>query len=657
MDAADVGTVAVLGAGTVGHGIAELAALAGFEVRLRDIESSYVERGYDQIRWSVDRLAERDQLPADEAAAALDRISAGTDLAAAVEGADLLIEAVPDRRAVKRDLYGELSGLAPGRAPLATASSAFAVSELAGLSDRPERFCGLHFFVPPVRVPLVEVVPGDRTDVAVVELLEGVIERLGREPLRVPGDPPGFVVERVVLPAVNEAGWLVQEAVADPVAVDASARFELGLPAGPCETADRWGLDRCERGLDRLAAALGEGYEPAPAITDRVDGDDLGRKTGAGFHDYADGTPRLPGSAAEPGLARRLLAPMAREVAALDAADVVDPATADHAVELALGAPAGPGELADRHGLDRLLARLEERAAATGHPRYGALGPLRARVEAGRGFGAADPAEPGDAVGLDLDRDAGVARLVIDRPHRTNAVDADALDAFDAALDRALETEAVRALVVTGAGSRAFSVGLDLEDELLTEPTAAEAAALARRGQHVFGRLERCGLPVVAAIDGACLAGGLAIAACADLRVATARAEFGATEHNVGLSPAWGTTQRLPRIVGEGRAKALLLTGERYDADTLREWGFLTEVVDGDRSALDRRVRALAGSLAAGPPVAQRRTLRAVHRGREGGEAGFALEAESFGHVATTADAAAGVRASRRDEAPEFEGR
>jgi len=158
----------------------------------------------------------------------------------------------------------------------------------------------------------------------------------------------------------------------------------------------------------------------------------------------------------------------------------------------------------------------------------------------------------------------------------------------------------------------------------------------------------------VAGIDGYCLGGGMELATCADLRIASERSEFGQPEHDFGLLPGWGGTQRLPRLVGEARAKEIIFTADRYDPETLREYGYLTEVVDAD--AFDDRIREFAAELAAGPPIAQAYTKRAIHAGRTDEQAGLAVENQAFGLLATTDDLAEGITAFASDRKPAFEG-
>jgi enoyl-CoA hydratase/3-hydroxyacyl-CoA dehydrogenase len=654
MDVDDVSVIAVLGAGNMGHGIAEVAALAGYEIRLRDISEDLVQRGYEQIEWSLDKLSEKSQISDGDAAAALSRIEPVVDLEAATSDADVVVEAVPERMEVKREVYAELESVADDDAVFVSNTSSLSIGELAGVTDRPERFCGMHFFNPPVRMELVEVVAGPDTAAGTLDLVAELATSMGKTPVRVHGDTPGFVVNRVLVPLLNEAAWLVHRGEATVAEVDATARFELALPMGAFELADQVGIDVAVHVLEHLHQQLGDAYEPCPLLVEKVDAGALGKKSGEGFYDYDEGVD-VPADAARDDVADVLVAVMAAEVAALVDADVADAAAIDRALELGAGFSDGPAAMADDRGLDALVATLDDRREEADAPRYDVPASLRDRAESGGRFHAAAPSGPADDYGtLRVERAGRVARIVLDRTHRLNTITTEMLDDLERAVTTLEADDSVRALVLSGAGERAFSAGADVGSVAAGGIDGLSGVDLSRRGQAVFDRIESASCPVVASIDGYCLGGGMELAMTADLRVAAERAEFGQTEHNLGLMPGWGGTQRLPRIVGETRAKEIVFTADRYDPETLQSYGFLTDVVPA--SELATTAMDLATDLADGPPVAQRMTKRAIHAGRDDRSAGLEVEAHAFGHLLTTDDLMAGVTAFMSDDDPEFEG-
>jgi len=654
MEVDDIETIAVLGAGNMGHGIAEVAALAGFDVHLRDIKEEFVQNGYEQIEWSLGKLAENDQIGDDEADAALDRVTPIVDLEAAVEDADFVVEAVPEKMDIKQNVYRELEQHAPERAVFATNTSSLSVTELSEVTERPERFCGMHFFNPPVRMQLVEVIAGEHSDDDVLDLTEDLAEEMGKTPVRVRKDSPGFIVNRVLVPLLNEAAWLVHDDVATISEVDSTTKYDLGLPMGAFELADQVGVDVSHDVLDYMQGVLGEAYEPCPLIEEKVDVEDLGKKTGKGFYDYEDGGADVPTDEIREDVADRLLAVMANEVAKLVGNDVADPAEIDEAVQLGAGYPDGPAKMADSAGLAHLHETLAAAYDDTGAARYEPAEELERLADAGEGFyGAEEESETASYENLDVTVEDNVAHVQLDRPHRMNTISEDLLDDLSNAVDDLDGDDGVRAILLTGAGEKAFSAGADVTS-MAGSADPVDAVDLSRKGQQTFGKLEAADVPVVAGIDGYCLGGGMELATCADLRVASERSELGQPEHNLGLLPGWGGTQRLKNIVGEGRAKEIIFTADRYEAAELEDYGFVNEVVPNDE--LDDRAWELARDLAAGPPIAQKYTKRAMLAGRDSTDAGLEAEAQAFGQLMNTQDLMEGIAAFTGDREPDFEG-
>ena len=654
MNVDEIETIAVLGAGNMGHGIAEVAALAGYEVRLRDINEELVEKGYDQLEWSVGKLEEKGQLTEEEAEAALDRVTTLVDVEETVSNTDVIIEVVPEKMEIKQDVYQEVEQYAPEDALFATNTSSLSITDLAEVTERPGQFCGMHFFNPPVRMQLVEVISGAHTDDETIETIEALAENFGKTPVRVRKDSPGFIVNRILVPLMNEAAWLVEDDVATMAEVDSTTKFDMGLPMGSFELADQVGIDVGYHVLDYMHDVLGEAYAPCPLLESKVEAEELGKKTGKGFYDYEDGDgAEIPTDAGTEEIESRLLAVMANEVAKLVGNDVAPAGDIDEAVMLGAGFPEGPAKLADNKGLDSLYETLSDVYDETGAARYEpapALGEL-----AGEGFyETADESGEVEFETIEIEYPGDmVGEIVVDRPHRMNTINMDVLDELAAAIDLLEGDDEVRAVLITGAGDDAFSAGADVQS-MAASAEPLEAIELSKKGKDTFGKLEECPMPVVAAIDGYCLGGGMELAMCADLRIATEPSQFGQPELNLGLLPGWGGTQRLQHIVGEGRAKEIILTAERYDADEMADYGFVTDVVS--KSEFRDAAQDLAADLAAGPPVAQKLTKRAMLRGWEDTEAGLEIESQAFGHLINTDDLMEGITAFMGDSDPEFEG-
>jgi enoyl-CoA hydratase/3-hydroxyacyl-CoA dehydrogenase len=311
--------------------------------------------------------------------------------------------------------------------------------------------------------------------------------------------------------------------------------------------------------------------------------------------------------------------------------------------------------MADKADLETLVETLEQLHDETGEERYEVSDGLRAAAAEGGFYGGEDDAEamaydtinvayPGDNVG----------HIELDRPHRMNTVSTEMLDELADAVDALSEDDDVRAILLTGAGDKAFSAGADVQSAA-TNATTLDGIELSKKGQTTFGKFEDCGMPVVAGLDGYTLGGGMELATVADLRVASERSQLGQPEHNLGLLPGWGGTQRLANIVGEGRAKEIIFTAERYDASELADYGFINEVVANDE--LFDAAFELAADMAAGPPIAQDFTKRAMHAGRDDEDAGLEVESQAFGHLFNTEDLLEGMTAFSQDRDPEFEGK
>ncbi len=281
--------IAVLGAGLMGHGIAQVAAQVGkYEVWMRDIEQRFIDNGMNMIKDSLSRFQRKGVITDSEMKETLSRIHPTLEMKDAVTNADLLIEAIPEILKVKREVLAEAEKYAPQHTVFASNTSSISITELAAATKRPEKVIGMHFFNPPQLMKLIEIIRGAQTSDETVQTIRQICSRMGKESVLVKKDFPGFIVNRILVPALNEAVFLVQEGVADPEDIDKACQLGLNWPMGPLRLLDYVGLDTT---LNIAHVFLNETndskYRPPVLLKNMVRANQLGRKTGRGFYDWA----------------------------------------------------------------------------------------------------------------------------------------------------------------------------------------------------------------------------------------------------------------------------------------------------------------------------------------------------------------------------------
>jgi len=278
--------VSVLGAGLMGHGIAQLASqVALCDVTIRDVKQEFLDKGMGMIKGSLQKFVLKERISEQEMNSVLARIQPTLDMKEAVKNADLIIEAVPENLKIKKAVLEEADKYAKD-AIITSNTSSISITQLASFTQRPERFCGMHFFNPPQLMKLVEIVRGAKTSDETVETIVKISQRMGKETVVVKKDSAGFIVNRILVPALNEAFSLVWEGVAEPEDIDKAIKLGLNWPMGPLKLADYLGIDTTLYITEVLQKELGSKYDPCPLLRQMTRANLLGRKSGRGFYNW-----------------------------------------------------------------------------------------------------------------------------------------------------------------------------------------------------------------------------------------------------------------------------------------------------------------------------------------------------------------------------------
>ncbi len=281
----EIKTIGVIGAGQMGAGIAQVAALAGYKVVLQDTEQTYIAKGISGIEKSLDKFLEKNKITTEQRNEAIANIQISTELTN-LKDCDLIVEAIVENENIKLGLFRELGKLVKPTGILASNTSSIPITKLAAASGRPEKFIGMHFMNPVPLMQLVEVIRGHMTSHETLDTILNVATNMGKTPVQC-NDYPGFVSNRILIPMLNEAMQCVMEGVATPIAIDQIMKLGMGHPMGPLALADFIGLDTCLAIMEVLHNGLGDDkYRPSPLLRKMVQAGLLGKKSGQGFYEY-----------------------------------------------------------------------------------------------------------------------------------------------------------------------------------------------------------------------------------------------------------------------------------------------------------------------------------------------------------------------------------
>jgi len=284
----EIKNITVLGSGIMGHGIAQVSAMAGYNVVLRDIEQPFLDKAMGKIKWSLDKLVSKEKISENERDEIFSRIKPIVDLKDAVHDCDLVIEAVPEIMELKKKVYAELDKVASDQVVFASNTSTLPITEIANTISRPKKFIGIHFFNPPQLMKLVEVIPGQETSDDITNLTINFVKSVNKIPVTCRKDVPGFIVNRLFIPLVHEACYVMERQKIQQTEIDSAVKFRLGFPMGIFELADFTGLDVIHKATVEMHVRDKKVISPHPTIEQLFNEKKLGQKSGEGFYKYSD---------------------------------------------------------------------------------------------------------------------------------------------------------------------------------------------------------------------------------------------------------------------------------------------------------------------------------------------------------------------------------
>jgi enoyl-CoA hydratase/3-hydroxyacyl-CoA dehydrogenase len=660
----EVKNITVLGAGGMGAQIGALAAEAGYSVKIRDIEEKFLEKGRQTIEANYDRRISRGRLAEADKKKYMGRMTFLVDIKEAVRDADIVIEAVPEIMDLKNSVLKEVSALCPDDCVFATNTSSLSIAEMSTAGKRPEMVVGTHYFNPPHRMTLLEIVHGKNTSKQAIDIAEEVALKMNRAVVHVK-DVPGFVANRIFCNMSNETDWaLAQGEAKSPFEIDSAIRYKLGLPMGMLELQDALGggsIDTQYHVMEYFGETMGKSYGPAPILTKLFKEKNWGKKTGKGYYDWSGGkTNEIPMNAGADFDPIRVLATAVNEAAKLIEIGATTRGEIDTAVLLGLNYPRGILRMADSTGLDVILNELNRLYKKYNkEDRYKASSVITKLVKQGKlgrktgeGFYSYGPGEY-EAIQVEINKDAGVGKIVLNRPTKANAFHADMMAELGKALGEMEKNDDVRCVVITGAGAN-FSGGADFAAFAAGE---VEAAFNFSENPHdIFTRIETYPKPVIAAINGPAMGAGLELALACDVRIMSQTAIVRLPELTLSIIPGAGATQRLGRLIGWARAKEMILLSDPVAADKALAWGLVNSVAEPKE--FNKLVNDTAARFAAGPPLALKLTKGLLYYGAQADQrTALYLEAAISGDIALTQDLNEGITAMNSRRTPKYTGK
>jgi enoyl-CoA hydratase/3-hydroxyacyl-CoA dehydrogenase len=654
----------------MGGQIAQTIAAAGIPVVLKDVKQEFVDAGLTEARnvtqGQVGKLVEKGKLDEEQGNAQVDEVVGRITGTTTYEGfgdVDFVIEAVPEKMAIKQAVFAEIDAATPGHAVLASNTSSLSISEIGEATLRPEKVVGFHYFYPASVMPLIEIVEGDETSPDTVQAAVNFAQAIKKNPITC-AEVPGFVVNRILNSGISEV-WKAQEEQGLSIKkIDEGVGAANVVPMGPYFLVNLLGLDTVLHVAEHLNESYGDRFYVPKGMQKLVADGKLGAKTGGeGFYD-TEGNPNIEGDA-DPDvddLVERLTLKTF-----VEACLVLEEDVATHRdIDVGMMAGAGldprrglfpPFMKADMTGLDTILEQLEQAQEKHGEnfapptilKRLVAQG--RLGQKSGQGFYAYpqfDEQQPGKTVKLETRGDVAIAWLA---NGLMNSIAPSVVEDLGKVWKQVTDGGEVKALVIASSNPLLFCAGADIK--AFTQMDEAGGAELLD-GMHGFLReMEGSRVATVAAVNGLAFGGGCELAMACDVRLAAQSAIFGQPEVKLGIIPGFGGTQRLPRLVGTNKALEMNLIGDAVSADEAFEFGLVNRVVP-DHELFDTAL-SWARRLAGQAPLA----VEQIKKVSAQGDLDTGIEAEKAGFAAAfqSEDAKEGISAFLGKRAPKWQGK
>ncbi len=658
--------ITVIGSGQMGHGIAEVFAINGYSTVIQDISDEILEKAINKITASLEKMSQKNYLDGQSVKEILDRIKTTTDLADAVRDSDLIIEAIPEIEELKIELFKKLDELTKPDSILTTNTSNIRITDIARNVTDKTRVAGFHFFNPPVIMNVVEVIKSEYTSEDIFQKLVELTNKIGKTPISVMKDSPGFVVNRIVAPETFFFGSLVEKEIAYPSQVDAYAKSQ-GMKMGPYELFDFIGIDIVQHSLEYYSRELSSEYSKCTIFKKLVDENKLGQKTLQGFYDWTNGRPEINMDDTTDKIdLLDIFAIDINESIKLIEEGVATPEDIETAVKLGLNRPFGPISVAKSLTNQEIKEKLESIKEKTGSIIFDPATSIKngRMKEAIQGkVEKQDSVKQKTEVKEEKSQEIHgyktikiekmkkkVAKLIIDRP-RHNTITDELLDDLDKAIDELANDAQINVVIVTGKGN-IFSAGAELSQYIAN---VFQFVEFARKGQRIFKKLSEMPKLTIAVLKGHALGGGLELALACDLRIADKDVQIGLPEVTLGLVPAWGGTQRLPKLIGLGKAMELITTGRKISGQEAFEIGIVNKIFEKIDSESIQYAESISETTA---PISLALAKRLVNSGIDTSlDTGLEMESFAAGVIFSTDDLKEGISSFLQKKKPNYKGK